>query len=185
MIPVPGRDGPRHSLSGKTVVLSGIFPEVGGGKGLSLGKERVTAMLESFGARVTSAVSGKTDVLLLGKEPGCATPPRLQPTPPRGIHAAHGCDAARASSGGVLPGRHPRPRLTAVGLPLCSVTALSCRLASLLFADAKVSQAQSRGGIALLSLEDVRVSLLNGSVEPVRRDPSTPRPLGCAARTPN
>jgi hypothetical protein len=28
VIPVPGRDGPRNSLAGKTIVLSGIFPEV-------------------------------------------------------------------------------------------------------------------------------------------------------------
>jgi hypothetical protein len=71
-IPVPGRDGRPNSLAGKTIVLSGIFPEVGGGAGLSLGKERTTAMLVSFGGRVTSSVSGKTDVLLVGKEPGYA-----------------------------------------------------------------------------------------------------------------
>ena len=71
-IPVPGRDGRPNSLAGKTIVLSGIFPEVGGGAGLSLGKERTTAMLISFGGRVTSSVSGKTDVLLVGKEPGYA-----------------------------------------------------------------------------------------------------------------
>ena len=74
--------------------------QVGGGKGLSLGKDKVTRMVESFGGRVTGSVSGKTDILLVGKEPGYA----------------------------------------------------------------KVSQAQSRGGIALLSLEDVRVSLIKGSV---------------------
>ena len=62
----------KDRLAGKTIVLSGVFPEVGGGAGLSLGKERTTAMLASFGARVTSSVSGKTDVLLVGKEPGYA-----------------------------------------------------------------------------------------------------------------
>ena len=72
VIPRPGRDGRPNSLAGKTVVLSGIFPEVGGGTGLSLGKDKVTRMVESFGGRVTSAVSGKTDVLLVGKEPGYA-----------------------------------------------------------------------------------------------------------------
>ena len=30
MVPVPGKDGPANSLAGKTVVLTGIFPEVGG-----------------------------------------------------------------------------------------------------------------------------------------------------------
>ena len=78
VIPVPGRDGPANSLAGKTVVLSGLFPEVGGGKGLSLGKDRTTAMLERFGARVTSAVSGRTDVLLIGKEPGFAKVSKAQ-----------------------------------------------------------------------------------------------------------
>ena len=85
--------------------------QVGGGKGLSLGKDKVTRMVESFGGRVTGSVSGKTDILLVGKEPGYA----------------------------------------------------------------KVSQAQSRGGIALLSLEDVRVSLIKGSVaDAVRLRRSSP-----------
>ena len=35
-----------------TVVLTGIFPEVGGGAGLNLGKDRARCMLESFGAKV-------------------------------------------------------------------------------------------------------------------------------------
>ena len=68
-------------------------------------------MVEAFGGRVTSSISGKTDILLVGKEPGYA----------------------------------------------------------------KVSQAQSRGGIALLSLEDVRVSLIKGSVaDAVRLRRSSP-----------
>ena len=33
--------------------MTGVFPEVGGGAGLNLGKERVKAMIESFGGRVT------------------------------------------------------------------------------------------------------------------------------------
>jgi len=57
-------------MAGKTCVLTGIFPEVGGGGGLSLGKDRVKSMIESFGGRVTGSVSGKTDVLVVGKEPG-------------------------------------------------------------------------------------------------------------------
>jgi BRCT domain type II-containing protein len=51
-------------------VLTGVFPEVGGGGGLNLGKARVTAMIASFGGRVTSAVSGVTDLLVVGKAPG-------------------------------------------------------------------------------------------------------------------
>merc|ERR1740121_3533689 len=59
-IPVPGRGAPEGSLAGLTCVVTGVFPEVGGGEGQSLGKERVKAMLRSFGAKVTSAMSGKT-----------------------------------------------------------------------------------------------------------------------------
>ena len=58
------------SLAGKTVVLTGIFPELGGGAGLDLGKARARAMVESFGGRVTGSVSGRTDFVLVGKEPG-------------------------------------------------------------------------------------------------------------------
>ena len=38
--------------------------------GLSLGKDRLKGMIESMGGRVTSAISGKTDFLIVGKEPG-------------------------------------------------------------------------------------------------------------------
>jgi hypothetical protein len=37
---------------------------------LDLGKARVKAMIEAFGGRVTSAVSGKTTHVVVGKEPG-------------------------------------------------------------------------------------------------------------------
>ena len=70
-IPRPGVDGGVAGvLNGKRFVLTGVFPEVGGGTGLSLGKDRVTSMIESFGGVVTSAVSGKTNFLLVGAEPG-------------------------------------------------------------------------------------------------------------------
>jgi len=61
-----------NKLEGKTFVMSGIFPEVGGGRGLTLGKAKVKAMIEAFGGRCTSAISGKTNFLLLGKEPGAS-----------------------------------------------------------------------------------------------------------------
>jgi len=57
-------------MKGFVVVLTGIFPEVGGGTGLQLGSARVAAMIESFGGKVTSSVSAKTDILVVGKEPG-------------------------------------------------------------------------------------------------------------------
>jgi hypothetical protein len=47
-----------------------VFPEVGGGAGLNLGKDRVKAMIESFGGKVTSAISGKTNILIVGKDAG-------------------------------------------------------------------------------------------------------------------
>ena len=80
-IPIPGRDGPRHSLAGKTVVLSGIFPEVGGGKGLTIGKDKVSAMVESFGGRVTSAVSGSVNSILLPPQPAS-----FHNLPPKAYH---------------------------------------------------------------------------------------------------
>ena len=70
-----------NCLAGKTVVLTGVFPRLGGGQGLDLGKARARAMIESFGGRVTGSVSGRTDVLLVGKEPGMSkvTKARNQP----------------------------------------------------------------------------------------------------------
>lgn len=50
--------------------MTGLFPQIGGGTGLNLGKDRLRDMLESFGAKVTSAVSGKTNLLVVGEEPG-------------------------------------------------------------------------------------------------------------------
>jgi len=70
VIPVPGRDGDANVLRGKTCVMTGVFPEVGGGAGLNLGKEKVKAMIESFGGRVTSSISGQTNILIVGKSPG-------------------------------------------------------------------------------------------------------------------
>jgi hypothetical protein len=71
--PRPGVNGaPPNSLQGKTLVLTGQFPEIGGGCGLDLGKARVTAMIASFGGRVTSAVSGKTSYVVVGKSPGAS-----------------------------------------------------------------------------------------------------------------
>lgn len=71
VIPVPGRNGcPKGSLSGQTFVVTGLFPEVGGGEGLSLGKDRVKKMITSFGGKVAGAISGRTDVLVVGKDPG-------------------------------------------------------------------------------------------------------------------
>ena len=70
--PVPGRNGAQsEALKGKTVVLTRVFPEIGGGMGLNLGKERLKAIVTAFGGRVTSSVSSKTDILIVGCQPGC------------------------------------------------------------------------------------------------------------------
>ena len=42
-------------LAGKRVALTGIFPEVGGGSGLSFGKDRVKAIVAAFGGRVSDS----------------------------------------------------------------------------------------------------------------------------------
>mmetsp|Transcript_118901 Transcript_118901/g.296636 ORF Transcript_118901/g.296636 Transcript_118901/m.296636 type:complete len:449 (+) Transcript_118901:82-1428(+) len=70
VIPVPGNGAPKDSLVGKTFVITGTFPEVGGGSGFQLGKDRVKKMITSFGGKVSGSVSGKTDVLVVGKNPG-------------------------------------------------------------------------------------------------------------------
>jgi NAD-dependent DNA ligase len=73
-IPKPGENGAVENtkLKDKRFVMTGTFPEVGGGAGLGLGKDKTKKMIESFGGKVTSAVSGKTDYLIIGMEPGAS-----------------------------------------------------------------------------------------------------------------
>ena len=37
---------------------------------MNLGKDRVKGMVEAFGGKVTGAVSGRTHILVVGKQPG-------------------------------------------------------------------------------------------------------------------
>ena len=53
--------------------------QVGGGCGLELGKERVRKMIQSFGGKVTGSVSGRTDILVVGKQPGFSKVPSCYP----------------------------------------------------------------------------------------------------------
>jgi len=70
-MPVPGQHGARpNALRGKTCVLTGVFPELGGGAGLNLGKDRCKGLITAFGGRVTGSISGRTDILVVGKTPG-------------------------------------------------------------------------------------------------------------------
>ena len=72
--PVPGvGKGVVGALDGLRFVLTGTFPEIGGGSGLGLGKKKTEALIESFGGKVTGSISGKTDYLLVGKDPGMST----------------------------------------------------------------------------------------------------------------
>ena len=72
VVPVPGKNGasPATAFLGKTFCMTGTFPEIGGGAGLSLGKEKTKAMIIAFGGRVTGSISGKTDIVVVGKAPG-------------------------------------------------------------------------------------------------------------------
>ena len=58
------------SLEGLRFVLSGTWPNLGGGSGLEVGKQRLKARIEQFGGRVTGAISGVTNVLVIGESPG-------------------------------------------------------------------------------------------------------------------
>ena len=68
--PEPGPGVSDTLLRGQKVVITGTFPEIGGGSGLELGKARVANMVQAFGGRVTQAVSGATTMLVVGKNPG-------------------------------------------------------------------------------------------------------------------
>ena len=72
-IPRPGVNGAISGIfNGKKFVLTGVFPEVGGGSGLNLGKDRMTQIIESFGGKVTGSVSGKTNYVVIGRSPGAS-----------------------------------------------------------------------------------------------------------------
>lgn len=58
--PVP--EAQEECLSGKTFVITGLLE--------SLTREEATDLIQRYGGRVTSAVSGKTTFLLVGKESG-------------------------------------------------------------------------------------------------------------------
>jgi DNA ligase (NAD+) len=57
------RAGPKEGpLSGKTLVLTGTLP--------SLSREEATELIQEAGGKVTGTVSGKTDYLVAGEDPG-------------------------------------------------------------------------------------------------------------------
>ena len=77
-LPVPEVQGSRSEaasngldqLAGKIICITGIFPEIGGGVGISHGKGSTKEWLEAHGAKVTGSISKKTNLLVVGVEPG-------------------------------------------------------------------------------------------------------------------
>ena len=57
-------------LEGKRFVATGLFPELGGGHGLKVGRENLKIMVESFGGKITGIISGKTNYVIFGDKPG-------------------------------------------------------------------------------------------------------------------
>jgi len=80
LVPVPNVDGAIAMSLAKTddkpkrFVLTGIFPELESStkriSSLNHGKAQATRLIEDFGGVVRTAVSGQTDFLLVGSEPG-------------------------------------------------------------------------------------------------------------------
>ena len=80
LIPVPNIDGAiamslaKTNAKPKRFVLTGIFPELESStkriSSLNHGKAQATRLIEDFGGVVRTAVSGATDFLLVGSEPG-------------------------------------------------------------------------------------------------------------------
>lgn len=84
LIPVPNVDGAiansltvcraeSETRTPLTFVLTGIFPELDRETfGLAQGKDKAKEFIERFGGVVRTALSGRTDMLLVGREPGVA-----------------------------------------------------------------------------------------------------------------
>ena len=80
LVPVPNVDGAiamslaKTNAKPKRFVLTGIFPELESSSkrisSLDHGKAQATRLIEDFGGVVRTAVSGQTDFLLVGSEPG-------------------------------------------------------------------------------------------------------------------
>jgi len=72
-MPRPGKNGAIAGVfDGQRFVLTGLFPELGGGGGLNYGKDKMKTLIENFGGRVTGSVSGKTNFVVVGKDPGAS-----------------------------------------------------------------------------------------------------------------
>ena len=71
ILPKPGEGGiVAAQLASKTFVLTGVFPYLPGGAGLSQGKDYAKQFIHSHGGRCVGSVSGKTDYVVVGNAPG-------------------------------------------------------------------------------------------------------------------
>ncbi len=61
------------ALTRKCFVLTGTWPDLGGGNSLELGKDKLKAMIEDSGGSVTKAISSLTNALVVGDIPGPKT----------------------------------------------------------------------------------------------------------------
>jgi len=71
--PTPSNDGVADCCSELTIVKSGKFPQWGDPDGpneKNQGRDKLKALVEVFGGTFRTAVSGKTDIMIVGKEPG-------------------------------------------------------------------------------------------------------------------
>jgi hypothetical protein len=71
--PVVGADGVADALHCHTAVATGVFPQLDGTScGFSRGRDTLKTAIEAFGGRVTSALSKKTTLLVVGAAPGAS-----------------------------------------------------------------------------------------------------------------
>lgn len=97
-IPQPGANGAKKdSLKGQRFVLTGVFPTLGGGDGLTLGKDKLKKLITSFGGAVTGSMSGKTNYVIVGEDPGAK---KLEEAKKRGV-ATMSLDALMKMTGAV------------------------------------------------------------------------------------
>ena len=98
---IPGQDGTiPNRLVGQQFCLTGIFPELGGGSGLKLGKDKMKELIQSFGGKVTSSISGKTHYVVKGVDPGVK---RLEDAVKKGVTSLECSELIKILLGGDLP----------------------------------------------------------------------------------
>jgi NAD-dependent DNA ligase len=82
-IPKPKSGGAKKDcLKGKKFVLTGVFPTLGGGDGLTLGKDKLKEIITSFGGSVTGSISGIINYVVVGEDPGAK---KLEQAKARGV----------------------------------------------------------------------------------------------------